>query len=160
MKEHTLKKSKSKLYYDRRSVDQSILVPSTHLGPKTRFLLLSESCGFVVVGRLLWREDGFVVYNCCWPSPALSFSGLSPVELMIIFCCLRFETPPQRRGPRTGWSSYTPRHWVPFPSFPTTSRATVEVFEHASTQGRLKKCESSVFGLIIGPKRECNMRTE
>jgi hypothetical protein len=27
-----------KLYYDRRSVGQSVLVPSTHLGPATNFV--------------------------------------------------------------------------------------------------------------------------
>jgi hypothetical protein len=64
--------SKSKLCYDRRSVGQSVLVSSIHLGPKTRFLLLSDSCGFVDVGRFPWREDASVVYNCCWPSPAQS----------------------------------------------------------------------------------------
>jgi hypothetical protein len=32
---------------------QSAGLSSTHLGPKTRFLLLSDSCGFVDVGRLL-----------------------------------------------------------------------------------------------------------
>jgi hypothetical protein len=63
------------LYYDRRSVGQSVLVSSTHLGLTTRFLLLSDSCGFVDVGRSLWREDGSAVYNCCWTSPAQSFSG-------------------------------------------------------------------------------------
>jgi hypothetical protein len=42
-------------------------------------------------GRPLWREDGSVVYNCCWPSPAQSFSGPSPFELTTIFYCLRFE---------------------------------------------------------------------
>jgi hypothetical protein len=62
------------------------------LGLATRFLLLSDSCGFVVVGRSLWREDGSVVYNCWWPSPAQSFSSLSPVVLLTIFYCLRFET--------------------------------------------------------------------
>jgi hypothetical protein len=31
------------------------------LGPKTRFLLLSDSCGFVDVGRPIWREDGSVI---------------------------------------------------------------------------------------------------
>jgi hypothetical protein len=36
--------------------------------------------------------------------------------------------------PGTGWPSYTPRHWVPFPSPPTTGRATVEVFGPASTR--------------------------
>jgi hypothetical protein len=91
-------KSKSKLCYGRRSVGQSVLVPSLHLGPKTRFLLLSDSCGFVDVGRLLCREDGSVVYNCCWSSPAQSFSVPSSMELMTIFYGLRFETPPTWRA--------------------------------------------------------------
>jgi hypothetical protein len=39
----------------------------------------------------LWREDGSVVYNCCWPSPAQSFSGPSPVGFSTIFYCFRFE---------------------------------------------------------------------
>jgi hypothetical protein len=36
-------------------------------------------------------------YNCCWPSPAQSFSGSSPMGL-VSFYCLRFE-PPQPGGP-------------------------------------------------------------
>jgi hypothetical protein len=32
------------------------------------------------------------VYNCCWLSPAQSFSGPSPVELVTVFYSLRFET--------------------------------------------------------------------
>jgi hypothetical protein len=58
----------------------------------TRILLLSDSCRFVDVWRSLWREDGSGIYNCCWPSPAQSFSGPSAVGLAIIFYCLRFET--------------------------------------------------------------------
>jgi hypothetical protein len=34
-----------------------------------------------------------------------------------------------------GWLGYTPRHWVPFSSPPTTRRVTVEVFGPASTRG-------------------------
>jgi hypothetical protein len=30
--------------------------------------------------------------QCYWPSPAQSFSGLSPMGLVTIFYCLRFET--------------------------------------------------------------------
>jgi hypothetical protein len=30
-----------------------------HVGPKARFLSLSDSCGYVDVGCPLWREDGF-----------------------------------------------------------------------------------------------------
>jgi hypothetical protein len=32
------------------------------------------------------------MYNCCWPLPAQSSSGPSPVVLVAIFYCLRFET--------------------------------------------------------------------
>jgi hypothetical protein len=69
-----------------------------HLGPTIIFLLLSHSYGFVAMGRPLWREDGSVVYEFCWTSPAQSFSGPSPAGHMTIFYCLRFETP-QPRGP-------------------------------------------------------------
>jgi hypothetical protein len=55
-------------------------------------LLLSDSCGFVDLGRPLWREDGPAVCNCYWSSPAQSFSGPSPIGLVAIFYCLRFET--------------------------------------------------------------------
>jgi hypothetical protein len=53
-------------------------------------ILLSDSCGFVDMGPPLCREDGSVVSNCCWSSPAQSFSGPSPVGLVAIFYCLRF----------------------------------------------------------------------
>jgi hypothetical protein len=131
--------SRSKLWYDRRSVEQSVLVSSTYLGPRTRCLLLSNSCGFIDVGRPLWREDASVVYSCCFPSPRQPFSGTSPTGLMTIFYCLRLETPPTWRArfpylypSGTGWCSYIPRHRVPFSSLPATSRATVEVFETAA----------------------------
>jgi hypothetical protein len=64
---------------------------------------------------------------------------------MTAFYGLRFEAPPTWRArspylypPGTGCPSYTTRHWVPFPSPPTTRRATVEVFDRASTRGRLR----------------------
>jgi hypothetical protein len=41
--------------------------------PKTRFLLLSDSCRFVDMGCPLWQEDRSVVYNCHWPSPVQSY---------------------------------------------------------------------------------------
>jgi hypothetical protein len=49
---------------------RSVLVSGAHLGPTTRFLMLSDSCGFVDAERPLWREVGSVVYSCCWASPA------------------------------------------------------------------------------------------
>jgi hypothetical protein len=58
------------------------------------FLWSLDSCGFVVTGRPLWREDGFVVYNCCWASPVQSFSGPSPAGFMTIFSCPKFYTLP------------------------------------------------------------------
>jgi hypothetical protein len=39
------------------------------------------SCGFVILWRLLWREDGSVIYCYCLASPALSLSGLIPTAL-------------------------------------------------------------------------------
>jgi hypothetical protein len=53
---------------------------------------MSDICRFVDMGRFLWRKDGSVIYNCCWLSPAQSFSGPNPVGLVTIFYCLRYET--------------------------------------------------------------------
>jgi hypothetical protein len=133
--------SMSKFCYDRRSVGQSVLVSSLPLGPKTRFLLPSDSWEFVNDAGPLWWEDGYVVYNCCWSSPAQSLPGPSPAEFMTIFYYLRFKIPltwksrsrylyPSGRG----WPSYAPSHCVPFSSPPLTRRATVESFESTSTR--------------------------
>jgi hypothetical protein len=58
---------KSKLCYARRSVGQSVFASNTHLGLKTRFLFLSDSCGFVDVGHPFWQENGFFFYNYAGP---------------------------------------------------------------------------------------------
>jgi hypothetical protein len=60
-------------------------VSSTHLGLTTRFLLLSDNCGFVDVGRSLRQENGSAIYNCCWSSPAQLFLGLSPALALLSF---------------------------------------------------------------------------
>jgi hypothetical protein len=70
------------------------------------------------VGRCPWREDGTVVYNYCWFSPAQSFSGPSPMRLASMFYRLRFGTF--------------------LVSLPTTRRATVGVFDRASRRDGLK----------------------
>jgi hypothetical protein len=44
------------------------------------------------MGLPLWRENGPVFCVCCWPLPAQSFSGPSPLGLATIFYSLRFET--------------------------------------------------------------------
>jgi hypothetical protein len=46
---------KSKVCYDRRSVCQPVLVSSPCRGPKTTFLLLPDSCGFLCVAPSLTR---------------------------------------------------------------------------------------------------------
>jgi hypothetical protein len=43
------------------------------------------SCGCVDAGRSLWQEDGSVVYNCCWPSKAQSFSGFTASGSRLLF---------------------------------------------------------------------------
>jgi hypothetical protein len=81
-------------------------------GAYDQILLLPDSCGVVVVGRSLWREDGSVVYNCCWPSPAQSFSVQVPWD---------------------SWPYFTVSDSrLLFSSPPTTRRATVQVFDPAS----------------------------
>jgi hypothetical protein len=72
------------------------------------------------VGRPLWREDGAVFCRCCWPVPAQSFLGPSPVGLATIFYCLRFETSPfvasyDSQGHGGGWSGVL--KWSPIPVF-------------------------------------------
>jgi hypothetical protein len=46
------------LRYDRRSVGQSVLVSFSQLAPMTRFVLLSNGCGFVDVGSLSDEKTG------------------------------------------------------------------------------------------------------
>jgi hypothetical protein len=82
-------------------------------GLRPELYYMCDSYGLVLVGRPLWREDGSVFYIWCWPLPAQSFFGPSPLGL--IFYCLRFET-----------SLFVA---------PTTRRVTVEVFDPASTRG-------------------------
>jgi hypothetical protein len=61
-------------------------------GLRPDFYYLCDSYGLVLVWRPLWREDGSVFYICCWPLPAQSLFGPSPLGLATIFYCLRFET--------------------------------------------------------------------
>jgi hypothetical protein len=77
-------KSKSKLYYDRRSAGQSESWVICYY--------MCDSYGLVLVGRPLWREVGSILCICCWPLPAQSFSDPSPLGLETIFYSLTFET--------------------------------------------------------------------
>jgi hypothetical protein len=106
--------SKPKLYYDRQSVSQSVLVSSTHLGPTTNF---SHSLFYYF----------FRQFRVCWcGAPSLtrnwvcSFQFLPGIVSAAIwdswahFIASNFETPPTWRArflylfPQgTGYSSYT-----------------------------------------------------
>jgi hypothetical protein len=57
---------------------------STNLGLKTRFLLLSDSCMLVDVGRSLWREDGSVI--CQTQSTVISLSVCTIYISHVIKC--------------------------------------------------------------------------
>jgi hypothetical protein len=110
----------SDLYYDRRSVGQSVLVsrppPSgayDHIFITVRPLRV---CGYEAPSLTRGRVCRLQLLLSL---PAQSFSGSSPAGLMTTFYCLRFETPPTWRTrslylypPGTGWPGYTPRHWV------------------------------------------------
>jgi hypothetical protein len=79
---------------------------------------------------------------------------------MAIFYCIRIENPstlktrfPYLFPPGTAWPGYTPRHWVRFSSPPTTRRATVEVYEPASTRWSDSSCvRSSLYRLRADPQ--------
>jgi hypothetical protein len=108
--------SNSKLCYDRRSVGQSVLVLSTHLGLKTRFLFLSDRSRFVDVGRPLWLGDGSAVHNCCWSCQRVILGSESCGTHDHILLSQVWDSPdlesqvPVLYPPGTGWPSYTPRH--------------------------------------------------
>jgi hypothetical protein len=57
---------------------------------RTRDKFSLDSCGFVILWRPLWREDGSVIYCCCLTSPAQSLSGPSPSGFKTILYCPKF----------------------------------------------------------------------
>jgi hypothetical protein len=77
----------------------------------------------------LWREDGSVIYwyKCYWTLPALSLSGLSPVDQETIFYSLIWD-------------------WIPFLSPLPTLMATVE------TKRRFPTCLKKVA--LSRPRRK------
>jgi hypothetical protein len=87
-----------------------------HLGPKTRFLLLSDSCGFEDMGRALCNRD-HVLLTQIRDFPILE--GQVPIFI----------------SPRNMVSQLYPQALRSLLSPPMTRKATVEVFEPASTRG-------------------------
>jgi hypothetical protein len=45
-------------------------------GPRPDFCNCQASCKFCNMARSIWWEGGSVVWNCCWSSPAQTFSYL------------------------------------------------------------------------------------
>jgi hypothetical protein len=77
----SLFQSESELYNDRRSVGQSVLVSSPHLGLMTRFLLLSDHWGFLLYGAPSLTRGRICFLQCT------IYSNVSDLRL------------PQPRGP-------------------------------------------------------------
>jgi hypothetical protein len=125
--------SESESLYDWRCIANQFVLATSPLRLTTGDFFLLNPCGHSPYVTFSLREDGSVVYNCCWSSPAQSYSGPSPAGLMTTFYCLRFETPPT-------WRTRSPYSYPPGTSpvippgtgFPL--RATVEVFDPASTR--------------------------
>jgi hypothetical protein len=79
----------------RFTANQFLLEPSPFRLTTRIFFQLNTSGRRPYITSFL-TEDGSVIYNCCWPSPAQLFSGPSSTELMTTLYSLRFEAPPTR----------------------------------------------------------------
>jgi hypothetical protein len=82
-------------------------------GQSVSIFITAWQLRFFFVGRPLWREDGSVFCIWCWPLPAQSFSGPSPLVFATIFYCLRFDFPFRRLLRLAGsrwWYSTPPPH--------------------------------------------------
>jgi hypothetical protein len=64
-----------------------------HLGPKARFLLLWDICGFVDVGRPLWRGDGSVIYRGHIQQYMSSVFTILHVGILHSFCLVKSPVP-------------------------------------------------------------------
>jgi hypothetical protein len=87
--------SQSHIATDGRSVSQSVSqsVSKSHLGLMTRYLLLFDSCGLIFsAAPSLTRGRVCILYMLLALASLESFSGPSPLGLVTIFYCLRFET--------------------------------------------------------------------
>jgi hypothetical protein len=114
----TVRKSKFKLIYDRRSAGQSVLMSGTHLGPTTNFSFslkfFLDSCGVVIflAPSLTRRRVCNLLYNSFWALPEQSLLGRSPQNSRPYFT-VSSETPSTWRArspylypPGTGWPRY------------------------------------------------------
>jgi hypothetical protein len=102
-------------------------------GPRPYLCYCQTAAGLLVWGALSDERTGL---SFTISSAVILGSGSHGTHNHILLTQIR--DPPTWRPrsaylypPGTGWPSYTPRHWVPFSSPPTTHRATVEVFDSA-----------------------------
>jgi hypothetical protein len=65
-------KSKSKSNMLRLTFSRQVHLGVKHQSGAQDQIYITVSCEFVEMWRSLWREDGSVVCNCCWPSPTHS----------------------------------------------------------------------------------------
>jgi hypothetical protein len=63
------------------------------MGPKTRFLLLSDSCGFVHVGCPLWREDGCRLQYLLAPCSAVRYTAVKISSIYHLYLPKRTQLP-------------------------------------------------------------------
>jgi hypothetical protein len=71
------------------------------LGPKTGFLFLSDSCGFVDVGRPVWREDGSVI---CRGQICHLFAAILSIFVMVAILSSSVSAP--LRSVMICWSTF------------------------------------------------------
>jgi hypothetical protein len=133
--------SKSKPHYDRPSVGQS---GSVSRGPRPDFRYCHTFAVFSIWGALSDKRTGLSFTIAAGPRQRSHSQVRVPRDSWPYFTVSNSSLPPTWTvrslylyHPGTGYPSYTPRHWIPLSSPPVTSRATVEVFEHASTRAGL-----------------------
>jgi hypothetical protein len=137
-------KSTAESLYDRQfTTNQFVLAPrSSSPRPLTNIFFQLNTCGYslyvtssltkgymsftITAGPCQRSHSWIQVPRDSWPYFTVSDSRLPPTWR---------ARSPYLYPPDTGWPSYTPKHWAPSSSPPTTPRATVEIFEPASTRG-------------------------
>jgi hypothetical protein len=110
-------------------------------GPRQDFCYCHPVAGLLTWGPLSDERMGRSFTTAGGPRQG-SHSGVRVArDSWPYFTVSRFETPPtwRARSPYlylrgTEWHRFAPRNWVPYPSPPMIRRATVEVFEPASTR--------------------------
>jgi hypothetical protein len=126
--------SESELLYDWWLTANHFVLSTSPLRPTTRiFILQLNPCGYspyvtsCLTRGWVCRLQLLLVLASAVRVPRTHDTLLSQIR----------DPPPQSGGPRPpgiGWPTYSPRHWGPFSSSATPRRATVEVFDPASTR--------------------------